>query len=163
MLHAAPQTSREDDLISAFADGELSGEMARAALRRVNTNPEDRWRFNEYCAVGDALRGLPGRCPDLTERVMAALEKEPALLAPMAQRRLTPRPPLLWAAAAAVAAITWGLWPALPQHEAPLPMAMQAPVNQVSPYLAAHQDYAQAVLAPTEMQFTRVSLMEAGR
>ena len=167
-MHAAsPLNPREDDLISAFVDGELSAEMAQAALRRVQSNPEERRRFDEYCAVGDALRGLPGRCPDLTARVMAALEREPTLLAPMSSaRRLTPRPPLMWAAAAAVAVLTWGLWSALPQPtEAPLPMAARSaqPDQLAAAYLAAHQDYAQAVLSPTEMQFTRVSLVEAGR
>jgi hypothetical protein len=31
------------------------------------------------------------------------------------------------------------------------------------PYLAAHQDFAQAVVAPSEMRFTKVTLVGAGQ
>lgn len=164
-MNAVHSRPHEDDSLSAFLDGELADEDAEAVLRRLRARPEERRRFDEYCAVHDALRGLPGHIPvhipDLTVRVMAALEQEPTVLAPM--RRAAPRAPLLWAAAAAVAAITWGLWSALPRPEAPLPMAAHRPADAASPYLAAHQDYAQAVMSPTEMHFTRVSLAEAGR
>jgi hypothetical protein len=35
--------------------------------------------------------------------------------------------------------------------------------SQVMPYLAAHQDYAYAVVSEPEMRFTRVSLQGDGR
>ncbi|MBI5329932.1 MAG: sigma-E factor negative regulatory protein [Betaproteobacteria bacterium] len=159
-MYTAPQP-REDETLSAFFDGELSDEMARSVLRRLDAHPAERRRYDEYCAVSAALRGLPDAVPDLTSRVMAALEREPVVLAPM--RRIAPRPPLLWAAAAAVAVLTWSLWSVLPHPQEPLPLAARQPADQALPYLAAHQDYAQAVMSPTEMQFTRVSLAEAGR
>jgi hypothetical protein len=106
--------------------------------------------------------------PALTDRVMTALEDEPTLLAPM--RKQQRQRPALWLAAATVAAITWGLWSAGPRPESPaslaanknsIPaMAANAPGN-VMPYLAAHQDFAQAVVSPPEMRFTRVSLAGA--
>ena len=152
-----------DDGLSAFLDGELSPEAAGHTLRHLSVNALHQQRLREYMAVGDALRGLhavPG-APDLTDRVMAALEREPTVLAPM--RRTPDRRPALWLAAAAVGAISWGLWSSLPGDREAIPLAANtAPVGvDVQPYLAAHQDFAQAVIAPAEMNFTQVSLVEA--
>lgn len=148
------------DNFSALLDGELSDQSARLAIRQLGGDPDARARFAEYCAIGDLLRGHHQDLPGLTEKVMAALEDEPTVLAPMRQ---SPRKrPLLWLAAAACAAITWGLWSAAPRQESVAPLAAAQPPAHapadVMPYLAAHQDYAQAVLTAPEMQFTRVSL-----
>ncbi len=152
-------THETDDRLSAFLDGELSDQEARHMLRRLGD--EDRERFSEYSRIGDLMRGHRHDMPDLTDRVMAALEQEPTLLAPM-KKPADRRRPLLWLAAAATAAITWGLWSAAPQQEALVPLASQqrpAPHSaDVMPYLAAHQDYAQAVATPTEAGFTLVIL-----
>ncbi len=75
------------------------------------------------------------------------------------------------AAAAAVAAVTWTIWTALPERGAAVPVAagpeaVMIQAQQVLPYLDAHQDFTQGVVAePAEMQFTRVNLagVEAGR
>jgi anti-sigma factor RsiW len=157
-----PQVS-EDDALSAFLDGELSDEQARQVLRQLDTSAGSRNVVWDYIAVGDALRGLHAgaTAPHLTSRVMAALDKEPTILAPM--RKPQNRRATLWLAAAAVSAITWGLWQSLPDHTAGIPMAandVHAPMD-LQPYLAAHQDFAQAVLSPAEMNFTQVSLVEA--
>lgn len=152
---------QEDDLLSALLDGELSDEEARLALRRLGGSAGMQARYREYCAVRDALRGLHGvpSAPDLTARVMARLEQEPTILAPM--RRGRDRRATIWLAAAAVTAITWGLWSSLPDRGPALPVASNgAPPVDVQPYLAAHQDFAQAVIAPAEMNFTQVSLAE---
>lgn len=158
----------EDDSLSALLDGELGDETARAVLKRLPASAAERDRFREYCVIGDALRGLDRDLPDLTDRVMAALENEPTLLAPV--RKAPNRRPALWLAAATVAAITWGLWSAGPREEAAIPMAAgpSAPsagveAGNAMPYLAAHQDFAQAVVAPSEMRFTRVTLVGAGQ
>ncbi|HNQ04141.1 MAG TPA: sigma-E factor negative regulatory protein [Thiobacillaceae bacterium] len=152
----------EQEALSALLDGELTREQARQTLRRLRDDADMRARLAEYCAVGDALRGLCDGpvAPDLTLRVMHRLEREPTLLAPM---RATPgRRPGLWLAAAVVVVITWGVWSRLPEQGPALPLAAHdAPPMDVQPYLAAHQDFAQAVIAPAEMQFTRVSLTES--
>lgn len=153
----------EDDTLSALLDGELSEEQARQVLRHISASTAAQDRVWEYLAVGDALRGLHDTvtAPHLTDRVMAALEQEPTVLAPM--RKSRDHRATLWLAAAAVTAITWGLWQSLPDNSSSIPLAannVHPPVD-VQPYLAAHQDFAQAVIAPAEMHFTQVSLAEA--
>lgn len=169
MMQAAPlaenQQTSDQETLSAFLDGELSEHQARVMLQRLSASPETRARLTEYWAVGDALRGLSGQAPDLSQRVMAALEREPTVLAPM--RRPRQRQAVLWLAAATVGAVAWGLWNAAPRDTAPdaalLAAAPSAQPANVTPYLAAHQDFAQAVVATQEMHFTRINLAEAGR
>ena len=153
-------TYSEDDTLSALLDGELSDQSARLAILRLTGDREPQVRFSEYCVIGDLLRGHRHDIPDLTGKVMAALELEPTVLAPL--RKPATRRPLLWLAAAATAAITWGLWSTAPRQDSLVPLAsleasFHAP-SDVTPYLAAHQDYAQAVIAAQDMHFTRVSL-----
>jgi sigma-E factor negative regulatory protein RseA len=154
-----------DDSLSALLDGELSEQNARLAIRQLAGDPMRQSRFSEYCAIGDLMRGHHDGLPDLTRKVMEALENEPTLLAPV--RKPTERRPLLWLAAATCAAITWGLWGVAPRQETAPPLAsLQAPTRapaDVMPYLAAHQDYAQAVLTTPEMRFTPVSLSGVSR
>lgn len=164
------QLQREDDILSALLDGELDDETARMVLKRLTPGSTERDRFREYSLIGDTLRGLPHDMPDLTDRVMAALADEPTVLAPM--RKTSSRRPALWLAAATVVAITWGLWNTAPREEPLAPLAANQSANpanansesaQAMPYLAAHQDFAQAVVAPSEMRFTRVTLVGAGQ
>lgn len=154
-----------DDSLSALIDGELDEDTAQRLLRRLSTDAHERDRFAQYCAIGDALRGLPDGDPGFTARVMAALEREPTVLAPL--RRQRDRRPALWLAAATVAAISWGLWHSDPRQPLPSPPLASAPMLvpavDATAYLAAHQDFAQAVMAMPEMQFTRVSLSGDGR
>jgi sigma-E factor negative regulatory protein RseA len=177
--HSAKSTARNSDLSSAMApelgdsvwsalmDGELPAEQSRTLLKNLRDTPEGKARFSTYCAIGDALRGHAdiGHSTDFTQRVMAALENEPTILAPV--RKPANRRPAAWLAAAAVGAITLGLWNSLPEDHAAVPFASapaSAPENispDISPYLAAHQDFAQAVLTPTDMDFTQVSLAQA--
>lgn len=170
MMNTAPQPissqpasqASPDDNLSAFLDGELSDEQARLVLRQLGASHGARNTMREYIAVGDALRGLHAgaTAPHLTARVMNALEQEPTILAPV--RKPRNRHTALWLAAAAVSAITWGLWQSLPDHAASIPVAANdASLVDVQPYLAAHQDFAQAVIAPAEMNYTQVSLVEA--
>jgi sigma-E factor negative regulatory protein RseA len=174
MKHATNTTERqlqtEDDTLSALLDGELGDETARIVMKRIAQGGAERNRFREYGLIGDTLRGLHHDMPDLTDRVMAALENEPTVLAPM--RKTSSRHPALWLAAATVVAITWGLWNAGPREEALAPLAATQNANLASasnesgnamPYLAAHQDFAQAVVSPSEMRFTKVTLVGAGQ
>lgn len=164
------QLQSEDDSLSALLDGELGDETARIVLKRLSPGSVERDRFREYGRIGDTLRGLHHDMPDLTDRVMAALEDEPTVLAPM--HKTSSRRPALWLAAATVVAITWGLWNAGPREETLAPLAANQNANPASagnesgnamPYLAAHQDFAQAVVAPSEMRFTKVTLVGAGQ
>jgi sigma-E factor negative regulatory protein RseA len=169
-LAAQADTPPRETRLSALLDGELDDAAARAVLREVVANVAQREQFSKYCRIGDALRGDGHDSARLRGRVMAALEEEPTLLAPMP--KAATRQPTLWLAAATVAAITWGLWSMAPRQEdhartaaneqARLAQAAHADDRMV-PYLAAHQDFAQAVVAPSEMRFTPVTLAEAGR
>ena len=150
----------DNDTLSAFLDDELSDDMARIVLKRLASNPAERSRHTEYCAIGDAMRGLPFGHEGLTARVMATLDKEPTVLAPM--RRATNHRPALWLAAATVAALTWGLWAAAPRHETPTQLAEVQP-RDIQAYLAAHEDFAQAMATAPDMHYSRVSLAEIGQ
>jgi sigma-E factor negative regulatory protein RseA len=165
----ASPTDEQESVWSALQDGELSADQSRQILKNLRNDAEGKTRFSTYCAIGDAMRGHADiRCsPDFTQRVMAALEKEPTILAPI--RKPANRQTTAWLAAAAISAITWGLWTSLPEERTTIPLAANpaSPTENVSPdispYLAAHQDFAQAVLAPTEMNFTQVSLAQANQ
>lgn len=161
------QTELHDDMpdprhenLSALIDGELADDIASQAIKQLVAHPESRTRHNEYLAIGDAMRGLGDQHHDFTRRVMAALENEPVILAPLPKK--SDRRPALWLAAATAAAITWGLWQSSPQQDTGVPMAaVQPPASQSAeamPYLAAHQDFAQAVISTQEMRFTKASL-----
>lgn len=159
---AQQSTTENDETLSALLDGELGDETAHALLKRLSRGDPEQDRFREYSLIGDVMRGLNHDMPDLTSRVMAALEQEPTVLAPM--RKPTPRRPYLWLAAATVVAITWGLWNSGPRDEPLAPLAANQTMDgNVMPYLAAHQDFAQAVVSPSEMRFTKVTLAGAGQ
>lgn len=152
--------------LSALIDGELADEQAHQAIKRLGGSAAERARITEYIAIGDAMRGLDAQHGDFTRRVMAALENEPVILAPLPKPEPANRRPALWLAAATVAAITWGLWQSAPRNEVNVPLAaVQQPGSQASsqsadamPYLAAHQDFAQAVISAPEMRFSKASL-----
>jgi len=123
--------------------------------------------------IGDVMRGCRVGKPDLNDRIRAALAEEPTVLAPMPVAADANRPYYWMAAAAAVAAITWSVLSVSPQGttEPILPVAANSePVpggsasnDNVTAYLAAHQDYAYAVSGDPEMRFTKVSLVGDGR
>ncbi len=162
------QADESESALSALLDGELGDQAARPILKRLSRDGAELSQFREYCAIGDALRGLDRDMPGLTSRVMAALEDEPTVLAPM--RKASGRRPVLWLAAATVAAITWGLWNTGPRDAVLVPLAATQRANPAGtesgnamPYLAAHQDFTQAVVSPPEMHFTKVTLAGAER
>ncbi len=158
-----PQAEPEDlqgQTLSALIDGELSDDMAQRSIKQLVQSETERARIAEYLAIGDALRGLNAQPSDFTRRVMAALENEPVVLAPVP--KASNRRPALWLAAATMAAITWGLWQSGPRDDVNVPLAaLQQPASQsveAQPYLAAHQDFAQAVISAPEMHFSKASL-----
>jgi len=158
-----PQAEPEDpqgQTLSALIDGELSDDMAQRSIKQLVQSETERARIAEYLAIGDALRGLNTQPSDFTRRVMAALENEPVVLAPLP--KVSNRRPALWLAAATMAAITWGLWQSGPRDDVNVPLAaLQQPASQsveAQPYLAAHQDFAQAVISAPEMHFSKAAL-----
>ncbi len=160
------QYGTQEETLSALLDGELEDAEARRALGLIGRNDALAGRWSEYCLIGDVLRGCTEGCPELGSRIRAAVQREPTVLAPM--RRNRPQRPAVWlAAAATLAAVTWTLWGNLPEQEpARMAGALAVPLDgQVMSYLAAHQDYAQAVISTPEMHFTPVVLasMEGGQ
>jgi len=157
-LSALHKPTENDDTLSVLIDGELADAQAISALRRLSESDAQRARFAAYCAIGDALRGMPESNPDFTGRVMAALASEPTVLAPL--RKPLNRRPTLWLAAATVTAISWALWQSDPRQDRVAPIAAHPAPHSADTmaYLAAHQDFSQALMSTPEMQFTRVTL-----
>lgn len=157
----------EQEWLSALLDGEIDDAEGDRALKRLGQDQTLVRRWSEYCLIGDALRGDAVAQPGLEQRLHAALAAEPTVLAPMqgARRKRQYTRPVAWtAAAAAVAAVTWTIWTALPQHTGPAQMAAQPEAvmiqaSHVMPYLDAHQDFAQGVVAQPEMRFSQVTLV----
>jgi sigma-E factor negative regulatory protein RseA len=169
--------------LSAWLDGELDGPGAQALLDAGLGSAQSRQQFEAWCLVGDALRShevAAGHSPRLCARICAALENEPALLAPAALA--APRRPSHLArhvasgvAIAAAAAVV--LLVAVPQlrngggapapqivrNDAPpaapaLPARLAAHDSPYDPYEAAHEEYARGGL----MQATVVELRSGG-
>ena len=161
MREPAPQSlhAETDTWLSALLDGESDDDAA--SIGRVARDESLRARWNEYCLIGDAMRGMPRLAGRLPERVRATLADEPTVLAPPAAPRARP---LAWlAAAATVAAVTWLTVRVEPGVEPPAQMATRPGVAELAavdvlPYLSAHQDYAQALTSNPEMRFSQVAL-----
>ncbi|OIP07432.1 MAG: hypothetical protein AUK53_11265 [Betaproteobacteria bacterium CG2_30_59_46] len=148
--------------ISALADGELDHEEANAILLSAREQMELQQKWNMYHLIGDSLRQTSPLSPDFNARLAGQLAKEPTVLAP---RRFLPhlRPLMVLSAAASVAAVSLVAWVALQfNHESGLGAAntvvaeagtasASSEIN-VNAYLAAHQEYSQAVQLPRNYQ-----------
>jgi len=68
----------DDELISAYLDGELSGEELLRAERMLEERPECRQLVEELRAIGGGLRGLPRHKldDDFADRVLRRAERE---------------------------------------------------------------------------------------
>lgn len=162
-------SAAEQEWLSALLDGELDDAEAERAARHLAQDASRMRCWSEYCLIGDALRGDVLAQPGFMQRMHAALAAEPTVLSPMRKKHAARiRRPLAWtAAAAAVAAVTWALWTALPPQTSPVqvavkPEAVMIQASHVMPYLDAHQDFSQGVVAPPDMAFTRVTLVGTG-
>lgn len=179
-----PESDMEHDAwLSALLDGELADDEVMRSVERVGKEASSSRRWREYCLIGDAMRGCMAADARLEDRIKAALAAEPTVLAPVPKGH---HHPTYWAAAAmAVVAITWtvlSVAPVGPGRGVPIaasgvPVAANTPTglaksavkprevaqNDVSPYLAAHQDYAFAVVGEPDMNITPVSLNEGAR
>lgn len=163
-------TTADTESLSALLDGELDEAKADLAFKRLNEDQFLVRQWSVYCLIGDALRGEVIVQPGLQMRLRQAMAAEPTVLAPMRRQRQgrTHGRVVAWtAAAAAVAAITWTVWMTLPERPAALqmaakPNAVMVEASHVMPYLDAHQDFAQGVVAPPEMRFSHVTLVGHG-
>ena len=136
--------------LSAWMDGELSGDQARPLLTQLKRDAQMRSDWDRYHLIGDALRGVQG--PDLCAKICARLDAEPTVLAP--QRRGTAEK-LRWyalSAAASLAAVAFVGWIALPGVQQDSLQIAAVPAPEVKPaavpagegakdYLLAHQRY----------------------
>lgn len=68
--------------LSALLDGELDAAESRTLLSDIGRGGALHAAWSEYRLIGDALRAEPALATDMTTRVMAALQGEPAILAP---------------------------------------------------------------------------------
>lgn len=95
--------------ISALMDGELEPHEVTETLRGLRDTDALHAEFAAYQVIGDALRGEPNLGMDVSARVMAAIEREPAVVLLASRRALHwQRPALALAASAAgVALVAW--------------------------------------------------------
>jgi sigma-E factor negative regulatory protein RseA len=116
------------DRISALMDGELDDRSAATAIEALESDGEARDTWRTYHLISDALGKSRMLSEGFSERVAAALAKEPTVLAP---RRRPAGEPRRWVAlAAGVAAVSLVGWLGFaPQQSAvaPVPVA-QAPL-----------------------------------
>lgn len=92
--------------ISALLDGELERSSA-SMLNALRDNPEYRQIWQRYHLIGESLRGnLPGHIDmGLADRISAAIQNEPPILAPRTLTHPVLRPVIGFAIAASVTAI----------------------------------------------------------
>lgn len=70
--------------LSALLDGHIDDEGAgRTMFETLRQDREMREKWGTYCLIGDALRGEAQGAPDLASKVLARLEGEPTVLAPV--------------------------------------------------------------------------------
>ncbi len=143
--------------ISALMDGEADGQEAHQAMLRLKDTGEARQTWASYHLIGDVMRGDALPAFDVSQRVSAALDQEPTVMAP--QRALRTSRTLTYALSAAasfsaIAVVGWMAFstgnvisPAVEVAQAPVPVVVQpeaqlvsAPSDiQMNGYLLAHQ------------------------
>jgi len=140
--------------ISSLMDGELESHEAERAIRSCCASSEAARKWQEYHLIGDVLRGGKPHPTGTAERVRAALEKEPAIVARPRRVLDTTFGRVALAAAASVATVGVVGWigsqggaPAAGSIVAKNPPAVQPVANQPRPaaipapeeYLTAHR------------------------
>ncbi len=187
----APGAGEADDCaqrLSALLDGELDADGCAALLDRLRRDEQACRTWAMLNCAGDAMRSADVasfHSAGFVDRVSAALEREPTVLAPAAlPQRAAARRWLLPGAGAAVAAAVL-LVVGLPSKQAAAPdsavarapaatavavVAEEQPAIVRSPqlerYLAAHRELAAPALMPSSTPYVRTSgalLMPEGR
>jgi len=128
------------DQISALMDDELDLDDSAHLFTAIKSDEELGHCWSSYHLIGDAMRGTGMFKSDFSRRLMQKLEAEPAVLAPRSKRKLVQRP-VLWSAAASVAAVMFVGWIVLQQqsHSGVDVATPQIAQNVPSEYLLAHQ------------------------
>lgn len=139
--------------ISQLMDGELDERATGASIEALRRDPgaAEAWRM--YHVISDAMRDTPLLSDGFAARLAGRLAAEPMVLAPAYAK---PRPRLLLAAAASVAAVGLVGWLAFaPQPQPPAPQLAAAPKPPVvivrslpkaaNDYLLAHQGFSPRV------------------
>lgn len=150
----ANEMKNDMEKISVLMDGEAVGQAAHQAMLRLQDTGEARETWASYHLIGDVMRGEVLPAFDVSQRVAAAIAKEPTIMAP--QRSLRSSRPLTYAlsAAASVSAIAVVGWmafstgnvinPSVELARAPV-VQPEAPLvsfpsdDQMNGYLLAHQ------------------------
>ena len=141
--------------LSRLMDGDLPDAETERVVGECR-RPEALQAWACYHLIGDVLRGSQGLAWSIAPRVWQALEDEPTVLAPRAQRGPRPLASWAWAAAATVAAVTVVGWTAFSLSQAPgtaiakVREAGAVSAAQVRPqivpqdYVLVHQEYSPA-------------------
>ncbi len=143
------------DQLSALIDGEIAPEDARHIMTGVGAGGELKQAWQHYHLIGDAMRGDAGVRYDMSARIMAAIEAEPTVLAPVATKPIgTMHGSKLafskgWSIAASVAAVmfvgamVWQNQSLQTDDVTPVQIAQEVPIE----YLAAHHAAAPSVVS----------------
>ena len=138
--------------LSAWMDGELSGEQAHPLAPQLKRDAGLRSDWDCYHLIGDALRGVGVQGPDLCARICARLDAEPTVLAPQRRNKAEKLRRYAIEAAAGVAAVAFVAWMALPGVQQDTPQIAAIPAAEVkqvavpagegaTDYLLAHQRF----------------------
>ena len=71
------------DKLSALLDGDLDQQFTGAVLDSIRRDRSLRVDWDAYCAIGDVIRGDRDGAPGFVGRVMASIDQQPTLLAPL--------------------------------------------------------------------------------
>lgn len=142
-----------NESISAFMDSEAGDAEGERTLKLLKVDAAARAEWVAYHMIGDVLRQTPVNGADMTARVAQRIAAEPTVLAP--RKSAEKRPLVVWSAAASVTAIALAGWlmlnanferaaPTLAQPALPVPQIANYVTPNVSPYLAAHQEFSKS-------------------
>lgn len=157
--------------LSSLMDGEAGEPQAQAVFKALKHDRKLRAEAELYILIGDALRGEPGLSTDLSSKVMAALEKEPVILAP---RRSAWLRPAMAIAAGLAGIVVVGAVVFLPSasgdHPASAGIArIETPAEaklaaaNMREYLIAHQAHSAGMyVGSSSQQIRTVSLVDRG-
>jgi sigma-E factor negative regulatory protein RseA len=147
--------------ISALMDGELDGHEAHQAMLRLNDTGEAREVWATYHLIGDAMRGEAMPAFDVAQRVTAAMNNEPTVLAPRASSRVSRPFTYALSAAASISAVAVVGWMAFSTGHVTNPPVEMARAIPAAPVAQAVPE-AQLVSSPSDGQMNEYLLAHQG-
>lgn len=159
--------------VSALLDGALDDDASARVFESIKRDAGLREDWERYCLIGDVLRDESSLSAGFTDKVMASLDGEPTVLAPVRRERSAWAVRLMPIAASVmgVAAVGWvaltlnGPGPEVQRLASAKPAAVvAAPVERVAlapaeaserEYLFAHQAMAPAAGMPGVAHYVR--------